>query len=78
MIRLLIEVVPFGLEHRKKDLVEITISNNGLSLNRPTNGNYDIRYKDKIYENAIQEYKRSNGVIPLASLTLKHLLKESS
>ena len=77
MLRITVEIVPLGVEARKKTISEIIIINNGLSTNKPEYGNYDIKIKDNRYKNVIKEFCRSNGAVKLTSLALSWLVKNN-
>ena len=76
MIKVSIEIVPFGIKQSLQNNTEIIIINNCSNTYRPSFGNYDIVYEGKRFNNIIQNFKRSDGKLKLVSLAVNKLLDE--
>lgn len=80
MIRVTIELVPFGNEEEKSTLGEISIINDLTSSKRPEFGNYIIKYKNLEYPYEkrivnIKNHKREDGYLKLLQKVVNKLVK---
>lgn len=70
MLRVTIEIVPFGYNDLARTLDIITISNIGGTLER---GNYEIKCGDEKYK--INYYERKRGYLKLVQGVVKLILR---
>lgn len=72
MLKVTIEIVPFGIEAAKRKLGVLSISNDGKG--NSLIGNYKLRYADEetIREDSYVGYDRAKGFLPLV---IESLLK---
>ena len=68
MIRVTVDIIPFGVEAKKKTITEIKIDNDGTG--DVFTGNYDFSVYDVEHDHAmlidkIKDHRRSDGVWPL-------------
>lgn len=79
MLRIPIEIHPFGDSVNKRELGCIIIYNDGTHANRPKYGNYHIRVsicsEGKVYEANIKNHKRDDGWLSLLHKATGELLK---
>lgn len=83
MLRILVELCPFGDVSFKREIGNISIINDGTNKRRPEYGNYIIRllneseYNGTILESSIKikNHKRSDGWLELLHKTTGELLK---
>lgn len=71
MLKITVELWPFGSKENKKEIASFDIGNNGTGTREE--GNYDVRYEDgKWVEDVVQNYPRkSTDVLRLVYLVLK-------
>ncbi len=74
MLRVTLEIIPFGSESAKETISTIEIVNVGTSPNRPAYGNYAFRIKNlstgTIIENNVHNFDRSRGALALLKTVL--------
>jgi hypothetical protein len=80
VIRVTIELIPFGNEEEKSTLGEINIINDLTSSKRPEFGNYIIKYKSLGYSYQkrlinIKNHKREDGYLKLLQKVVNKLVK---
>jgi hypothetical protein len=76
MIRVTIEIVPFGNEGEKRKLGEITIVNDGTGT--PEIGNYKVYYwkpETGTVVAQVKKYNRENGFLKLLQKCINKLIK---
>lgn len=72
MIRITIEIVPFGNEERKEIIEQFEIINNGEATNRPIEGNYDVQIRGNRIKNVVTNFVRREGLQLLLLQILKN------
>jgi len=81
MIRIYVELVPYGIEERKKPIGEMYIINTGKNKRRPVFGDYRILIKnleeDTEEELAIKNHNRSDGLWKLLFKIFRKYLNKS-
>lgn len=79
MIRVTIEMVPFGKEELKHVLGKIIVINTIDNPKRPRLGNYKVTFEnkdtDETKEIIIKNYERSRGIWTLLEKILKNIQK---
>jgi hypothetical protein len=76
MIRVTIEIIPFGVEAKRRKLGEINIIND--STGTPYIGNYRIRYWEEDLETidkTVKNHKREDGYLKLLQKCINKLVK---
>lgn len=73
MIRVTIDVVPFGIESSSRQITEIIINNDGTGTNEK--GNYNISIYDETGEHrsSVKGFNRNLGALQLLKKALKGL-----
>ena len=78
MLRVTIELIPFGNEDNKETIGEIIIINDATSKKRPEFGNYEVKlYQSTISPKfiAIKNHKREDGYLKLLQKCINKLVK---
>ena len=78
MLRVTVELLPFGDESAKKTLTTFDIANNGTGNLNLDYGNYDVRldYLDRWYRNVVTDHPRELPVLQLVYQALSGLNKK--
>lgn len=70
MLRITVEIVPFGSEGSKRKLAEVEVVNDGTGDKHL--GNYDVRWNG-INVGRVEDHWRAEGYLPLVKRVMEEL-----
>jgi hypothetical protein len=78
MIRVTIEILPFGYESQKRELGSFIIYNTGDHELRPEYGNYKFTLEkdNKKYRGSIKDFSRNFGWLYLLKTVIEKIIKK--
>ena len=81
MLKVTVELVPFGSQRNKRTIGQMEIANDATAKDRPKTGNYKYRVIDGkgdiVKHGAIKEFERKKGFWSLINLITKSLKNEN-
>jgi hypothetical protein len=75
MLKITIELIPFGDEKLKRVIEQFTVENDGSHPARPEMGNYEIDHKSGIH--TVRNHFRKDGLFPLMGMVFAKLANEA-